>query len=179
MHNFFHTSKWCELYHWRPPWPQGFWASVELGKKKSQLGYGFESQTRVEIIWTSKICTPLLPTGKANDLAYHIEFMASGALAPIWAPPISESAEPTRRYVRVGEFNAKCRHLNNLNKLTCKGALRQVFIRFYRLKPISCIHSVMLVVSTQLFDMYSPLLPLSFSLWFNSFPPSSVWVSTP
>ncbi len=43
-----------------------------------------------------------------------------------------------RRKIRLIEGNAKCRHLK---KLTCKGTLRQVFIRVYRLE----IQSVMLV----------------------------------
>jgi hypothetical protein len=47
------------------------------------------------------------------------------------------------------ETKAKCRHLK---KLTCKGILRQVFIRVYRL----VIQSDMLVFSTQLCE----LLPL-------------------
>jgi hypothetical protein len=44
--------------------------------------------------------------------------------------------------------------------LTCKGTLRQVFIRVYRLE----IQSIMLVFSTQLCE----LLPLYPSLWFTS-----------
>jgi hypothetical protein len=55
---------------------------------------------------------------------------------------------------------AKCRHLKNL---TCKGTLRQLFIRVYRLD----IHSVKLIFSTQLCE----LLPLQPSLWFNSTQP--------
>jgi hypothetical protein len=58
------------------------------------------------------------------------------------------------------DTKAKCRHLK---KLACKGTLRQVFIKVYRLE----IYSVMLVFSTQLCE----LLPLSPSLWFNSLPP--------
>ncbi len=65
----------------------------------------------------------------------------------------------------VVEVNAKCRHPK---KFTCKGT----FIRVYRL-AISCVHFVTLVFSIQLCDLYyySPLLPLSPSLWFNSPPP--------
>ncbi len=59
------------------------------------------------------------------------------------------------------DMKAKCRHLT---KLTWKGALRQVFIKVYRLE----IHSVMLVFSNQLCE----LLPLYPSLWLNS-PPLS------
>jgi hypothetical protein len=47
------------------------------------------------------------------------------------------------------DTKAKCRHLK---KLTCKGTLRQVFIRVYRLG----IQSDMLVFATQLCE----LLPL-------------------
>jgi hypothetical protein len=47
------------------------------------------------------------------------------------------------------DTKAKCRHLT---KFTCKGTLRQLFIRVYRLKS----HSVMLVFSSQLRE----LLPL-------------------
>ncbi len=67
-----------------------------------------------------------------------------------------------RRKIRIIEVNAKCCHLK---KLTCKGTLRQVFIIVYRL-----------VFSTQLCDLYSPLLPLSPSLWFN-FPPFPARIS--
>ncbi len=55
--------------------------------------------------------------------------------------------------------------------MTCKGTLRQVLIRIYRLEIANClctVHSVMLIFLTQLCDMYSPLLPNSPSLWFNS-----------
>jgi hypothetical protein len=56
-------------------------------------------------------------------------------------------------------IKAKCHHLK---KLICKGTLRQVFVRVYRLG----IQSVVLVFSTQLWE----LLPLSPSPWFNSLP---------
>ena len=72
------------------------------------------------------------------------------------------------------DTKANCRHIK---KITCKGTLWQAFIRVYRLE----IQSVMLVFSTQLFD----LLPFSPSLWLNS-PPSptvckggGVWGSGP
>ena len=48
------------------------------------------------------------------------------------------------------DTKAKCRHLK---KMTCKGLLRQVAIRVYRLEILS----VLLVFSTQFFE----LLPLS------------------
>jgi hypothetical protein len=66
------------------------------------------------------------------------------------------------------DTKAKCRHLK---KLTCKGTLRQVFIRVYRLE----IQSVMLVFSTHIYE----LLPISPSLWFKSPtpPPLPVWIS--
>ncbi len=51
------------------------------------------------------------------------------------------------------DTEAKCRHLKKLKKLTCKGTLRQVFIRVYRLE----IKSVMWVFSTQLCEL-SPYL---------------------
>jgi hypothetical protein len=63
------------------------------------------------------------------------------------------------------EVNAKCHHLK---KFTCKGTLLQVFIRVYKLEIA---RSVILVFSTQLCDLYSPLVPLSPSLKFNSLPP--------
>jgi len=55
------------------------------------------------------------------------------------------------------DTKAKCRHLKIL---TCKGTLRQVFIRVYRLE----IKSIMLVFLTQLFELW----PLSPSLWLIS-----------
>ncbi len=63
------------------------------------------------------------------------------------------------------DTKTKCRHLK---KLTCKGSLRQVFIRVYRLE----IQSVG-IFYTQL----CVLLPLSPSLWFKSPPPFNVWIS--
>jgi hypothetical protein len=62
--------------------------------------------------------------------------------------------------------------MSSSKKLTCKGTLRQVFISsvHHRLE----IHSVMLVFSTQLYE----LLPLQPSLWFNSHPPLSLGQST-
>jgi hypothetical protein len=59
------------------------------------------------------------------------------------------------------DTKAKCHHLKRLN---CKGNLRQLFIKMYRLE----IQSVNLVFSIQLCE----LLPLSPFLWFNSLPPS-------
>ncbi len=50
--------------------------------------------------------------------------------------------------------------------------LRQVFIRD---SQISCEQSVMLVFSIQLYDLYSPQLPLSPSLSINSPPSFPVW----
>ncbi len=57
------------------------------------------------------------------------------------------------------DTKAKCRHFN---KPTCKGTLRQVFNKVYRLE----IQSVMLVFSTQVCE----LLPLFPSHWFTSSP---------
>jgi hypothetical protein len=51
------------------------------------------------------------------------------------------------------------------NKIS-KGTLRLVFIRVYRLEIAnSCVPSVMLVFSTELWDLHSHVLPLSPSLW--------------
>ncbi len=48
--------------------------------------------------------------------------------------------------------------MSSSKKLTCKGTLRQMFIIFIDWRqPISCVYSVMLVFSTQLCDLYSPL----------------------
>ncbi len=50
-----------------------------------------------------------------------------------------------------------------------------MFLRVYRLKiDNSFVHSVMLVLSIQLWDLYSHVLPLSLSLWFNPPPPSPI-----
>jgi hypothetical protein len=51
----------------------------------------------------------------------------------------------------------------HLKKLTCKGTLRQVFVRVYRLE----IQSVMLVFLTQLGE----ILSLQPSQWFTPHPP--------
>jgi hypothetical protein len=58
---------------------------------------------------------------------------------------------------RYLDTKAKCRHLK---KFTCKGKLRQVFIRVYRLE----IQSVMLLFSTKLCELLPP------SLWFSPSP---------
>ncbi len=51
----------------------------------------------------------------------------------------------------------------------------EAFIRVYRLEIANFYrHSVMLLLSTQFCDLYSPLLPLSPSLCFNSPPPPSL-----
>ncbi len=71
--------------------------------------------------------------------------------------------------------------MSSSKKLACKGTLRQAFIRVYRLEIVNfsrTVHSVMLVFSTQLCDLYSPLLPQPLSPWFNS-PFPSLWVSGP
>jgi hypothetical protein len=76
-----------------------------------------------------------------------------------------------RRKVRLIEVNEKCRHLL---KLTCKGTLRHVLIRVYRLEIANFLLTFMLVFSAQLCDCtllccpVTPLLTLSHSLWFNS-----------
>ncbi len=59
------------------------------------------------------------------------------------------------------DTKAKCRYLK---KLTCKGILRQVIIRVFRLK----VQSVMLVFSVSFVNCCS-FLP---SLWFSTLPPS-------
>ncbi len=66
------------------------------------------------------------------------------------------------------DTKAKCL---NLEKLTCKGTLRQVFIRIYRL----VIHPIMLVFSTQLCELLA-VTPFTFPL-VSSPPPLSVWIS--
>ncbi len=75
-----------------------------------------------------------------------------------------------KRHVLINyiDTEAKCRHLK---KLTCKGNLRQLFIKMYRLE----IQSVILVCSIQLCE----LLPLSPSLWFNYLPLSPPPFSSP
>ncbi len=95
------------------------------------------------------------------------------------------------RNIRLIDVNAKCRHLK---KLTCKQNLSAgvyqsgdsqllAYIQscwyFQPRQPIACIHLVMLVFSTQLLDLYSPLLPISPSLQFNSSLPSPIWGSGP
>ncbi len=72
-----------------------------------------------------------------------------------WMPPSVQTASSSKKVndchwlINYKDTKAKCRHLT---KFTCKGTLRQVFIRVYRLE----IQSVMLVFSTQLCE----LLPL-------------------
>ncbi len=75
----------------------------------------------------------------------------------------------SRRKIRLKEGSPKCRHIK---MLTCKGTFWQVFIRVYRLEIASFLCTFSSVYTTRLWDLYSPLLPLSPSLWFSSPPPS-------
>jgi hypothetical protein len=70
------------------------------------------------------------------------------------------------RKIRLIEGNAKCRHLK---KLTRERTLRQVIVRVYRLEIANflCTFSHVGIFIPAL-DLYSPVLPLSHSLWFNS-----------
>jgi hypothetical protein len=68
----------------------------------------------------------------------------------------SDTVQPMDYVFNFIDTNANCHHLN---KFTCKGTLRQVFSKVYRLE----IQSVILTFSTQLCE----LLPLSPSLWLN------------
>jgi hypothetical protein len=65
--------------------------------------------------------------------------------------------------------------MSSSKKLTCKRTLRQVFIRVYRLEIATFLHTfshVGIIFSTQLCDLYFPLLPLTF----GSTPPFPVWI---
>jgi hypothetical protein len=72
----------------------------------------------------------------------------------------SDTVQPMAYVNNYIDTNANCHHLN---KFTCKGTLRQVFSKVYRLE----IQSVILTFSTQLCE----LLSLSSSLWLTSPPP--------
>jgi hypothetical protein len=91
-------------------------------------------------------------------LLHHLALLPKGpsALSAIQ----TKSLAFKRTVQRVGERVMFFRHLIIL---TCKGTLRQVLIRVYRL----VIQSVMLVFSTQLYEM----LPLYPSLWLALPPP--------
>ncbi len=84
-------------------------------------------------------------------------------LHPIVVPVVHkqciELKDNTQNHGQINYIDTKAK-FRHLKKLICKGTLLQVFIRDYRLE----IQSVMLVFSTQLFE----LLPLYISLWFNS-----------
>jgi hypothetical protein len=68
-----------------------------------------------------------------------------------------------RKKIRLIKGNAKCRHLK---KLTCKGTLRRVFIRVYRLAIV--ISNLLRTFShVGIFNPECDLLPLSTSLWFR------------
>ncbi len=73
------------------------------------------------------------------------------------------------RLINYTDTKAKCRHLK---KLTCKGTLRQVFIRVYRLE----IHSVMLVFRPS-FANCCPSNLLSGSTPPTPTSPFPVWIS--
>jgi hypothetical protein len=68
-----------------------------------------------------------------------------------------------RRKIRLKEGNAKCRQLK---KLTCKGTLRQVFIRVYRFSHVG-------IFDPALESVLSCVAPLPFSLvQLSPIPPS-------
>jgi hypothetical protein len=63
------------------------------------------------------------------------------------APPPLIRLPPNHGLINYKDTKTKCRHLK---KLTCKGTLRQVFIRVYGLE----IQSVMMVFSTHLCELF-------------------------
>jgi hypothetical protein len=67
------------------------------------------------------------------------------------------------RKIRHIDVNAKCRHLK---KLTCKGTLRHVFIRVYRLVLANFLRafSQIGIFNPALWSVLSPVAPLPFSL---------------
>ncbi len=70
------------------------------------------------------------------------------------------------RMIRLIEDNAKCRHLQNW---TVKGLCGRFYHNF--IDWIYCVHSVFLVFSSQLWDLFSPpVVPLPFSM-VQLFPP--------
>jgi hypothetical protein len=75
------------------------------------------------------------------------------------------------------EVNAKCRHLI---KLTCKGTLRQVFIKVYRLEIVNFLRtfSHVGIPTPALWSVLPPVAPLPFSLvQLFPLPPLLVWIS--
>ncbi len=79
--------------------------------------------------------------------------------------PMGPRVGQPRRKIRLIDVNAKCRHLKNL---TCKGTsggrcVSELIDWLEIANFLRC--SVLLVFSTQRCDLYSPLLPLSPSLW--------------
>jgi len=96
----------------------------------------------------SELNIPLVFSSIAADIP-HNEFLI------IWNPfLIFFLVSPPRRKIRLIEGNAKC---HQLKTLTCKGTLRQVYIRVYRLE----IKSVMLVFFRPLLWTVAPVP----SLW--------------
>jgi hypothetical protein len=81
-----------------------------------------------------------------------------GSLRGNWEGRWVEEGRRDHGLINYIDSQAKC----HLKKFTCKGTLRQVFIRVYTLN----IQSVKFVFSAQLCE----LLPLSPCLWFNSPP---------
>ncbi len=80
----------------------------------------------------------------------------------------------TRRMIRLIDVKARCR---NLKQFTCKGTLRQVFIRVYGL-GIDHFFGTFSHVGffNPACDLYSLLLPLFPSLWFISPPPFTLCI---
>ncbi len=108
-------------------------------------------------------CNPPCQDAKADRLVNQISLYRS-----IWwrALLVVEDTLLNESFLVVGDRGCRAwtnkiyRHQSKM--LTCKGTLRQVFIRVYRLE----IQPVMLVFSTKLCEL-SPLYP---SLWFSSTP---------
>jgi len=79
-----------------------------------------------------------------------------------------------RKNKRIMQVNAKCRHLKKWPVKGLRGRCLSKFILYVDWRyPVSCVHSIMLVFSTQ----HCELLPLSPSLYSSTLPPLPVWIT--
>ncbi len=127
-----------------------FWPSPRIGNPHTSEG---SAQTFQPPVLYLKVAFPLytlLPSIPVQGSPYPLDFRINviyqfSRMKLIPAPRFP----PEHGLNNNIDTKAKCHHLE---KFTCKGTLRQVFVRVYRLE----IHSIMLLFSFQLYE----LLPL-------------------
>jgi hypothetical protein len=95
-----------------------------------------------------------------NKIGASIRIREIKLLVLCWlhSSPIGETVNVPSTRRKIKTHGSQCK-MSSSKKFTCKGTLRQVFIRIYVMEIANFLHSVMLVFSTQLCDLYPPRCP--------------------